>query len=59
MKRRFFTIMHCIFAYKIGPLALYAKDYLAALMHTRRKDVLATDVEAIKVLPNHAYRYAA
>ena len=56
-KQRFFTIMHCIFAYKIGPLALYAKDYLAALMHTRGKDMLATDVEAIKVLPNHAYRY--
>ena len=56
-KQRYLAIMHSIFAYKIGPLALYAKDYLAALMHTRGKDMLAADVEAIEVLPYRSYRY--
>ncbi|MBR2230807.1 MAG: DUF3843 family protein [Prevotella sp.] len=57
-KQHFITIMHCIFAYKIGPLALYPKDYLAALMRTRGKHTLASDVEAIEVLPQRTYRYA-
>jgi hypothetical protein len=39
-------------------LALYPKDYLAALMHTRGKHTLASDVEAIEVLPQRTYRYA-
>lgn len=56
-KQRFFAIMHSIFAYKIGPLALHAKDYLAALARTRGRESLAADVEAIEVLPFRAYRY--
>ncbi len=57
-KQSFISIMYCIFAYKIGPLALYPKDYLAALMRTRGKDTLAAEVEDIEVLPLRTYRYA-
>ena len=33
--RMFYAIMHSIFAYKIGPLALEPKEYVAALMRTK------------------------
>ena len=56
-KRLYFSVMRCIFAYKVGPLALYSKDYIAALMRVKGKDRLAQQVADIEVLPLGSYRY--
>ena len=56
-KRLYYSVMHCIFAYKVGPLALYPKDYLAALVRVKGEDRLAQQVADIEVLPLGSYRY--
>lgn len=56
-KRLYYSVMQCIFTYKIGPLALYPKDYLAALMRCKGKGRLAQQVADIEVLPLGSYRY--
>ena len=54
--RFYHAFMHCIFAYRIGPLALYPKDFLAALMRTQGMMAQAAVVERIEVRPMMAYR---
>ena len=56
-KRLYFSIMHCIFTYKVGPLALYPMEYIAALMRVKGKDRLAQQVADIEVLPMGSFRY--
>lgn len=46
-----------IFQYRVGPLALYAKDWLAELMRTRKMTEAAADMEAIERIPAGAYKY--
>ncbi|MBQ3323608.1 MAG: DUF3843 family protein [Muribaculaceae bacterium] len=55
--RMFYAIMHSIFAYKIGPLALESKEYLAALMRTKLMLGEAQEVIDIEVKPMGYYRY--
>ena len=55
--RRFYAIMHSIFAYKIGPLALEPKEYVAALMRTKSMLHEAQEVMDIEVLPMGYYQY--
>lgn len=55
--RAFYAIMHSIFAYKIGPLALEAKEYLAALMRTKSMLREAQEILDIEVLPMGYYQY--
>ncbi|MBR6180981.1 MAG: DUF3843 family protein [Prevotella sp.] len=50
------AINFCIFAYKVGPLALYPKDYLAALARVKGKNTLSDTMEAVKVFPTHAFK---
>ena len=57
--RRFYTYMTCIFAYKFGPLALYPKQYLAALARTKFMENMAKALDEIEVIPIHAFRYTA
>ncbi len=56
-KAIFFAFMSCIFAYRIGPLALHTKDYLAALMRVKGMDSLADELGQIEYLPSAFYRY--
>lgn len=54
----YFASTQCIFAYKIGPLALYPKNYLAALMRVKgMEEKLATDVDQIERIASGMYRY--
>lgn len=55
--RLYYAIMNSIFLYKVGPLALYPKDWLAALMRTRQMPEAADEVEAIEVLHAANYKY--
>ena len=55
--RRFYAIMHSIFAYKIGPLALEPKEYAAALMRTKSMLHEAQEIMDIEVLPMSYYQY--
>jgi len=55
--QKHYATMNCIFQYKVGPLALYPKDYLAALMRTRGLTAAARDVEAVELLRAGSYRY--
>ena len=52
----YYAINHCVFAYKIGPLALYPKDYLAALARVRNKMALSEDLDSVEVFPAYAFR---
>lgn len=56
--RMFYAIMHSIFLYKIGPLALQAKDYLASMMRGKQMQKEAQAVEEIEVLPMSHYQYS-
>lgn len=51
------AIMNLIFQYKVGPLALYAKDWIAALMRTRQMAEAAANMEAIERIPTGAYKF--
>lgn len=53
----FYAVTHCIFQYKTGPLALYAKDYLALLMRQRGMEELATDLEHMERIYAGIYKY--
>ena len=53
----YYAQTHCIFAYKIGPLALYTKDWLAALMRTKDMQQEAQDVDAIEVTTFGTWKY--
>ncbi|MBR5068352.1 MAG: DUF3843 family protein [Bacteroidales bacterium] len=53
----YYATTKCIFDYKIGPLALYPKDYLAAMMHTKGMDRQAEDVAKIDKLGMGIYKY--
>lgn len=46
----------CIFKYKVGPLACYAKDYLAALMRTKGMEQEAAEVAGIEVIDAGTYK---
>lgn len=54
--RLYYAINHCIFAYKIGPLALYPKDYLAALARSRNKQSLSDILDAVEVFPINTFQ---
>ena len=53
----YYALTHCIFQFKTGMLALYAKDYLALLMRQRGLDELATDLEHIERIETGVYKY--
>ena len=55
--RAFYAIMHCIFTYKIGPLALEPKEYVATLMHTKSMLREAQEMMDIELLPMGCYQY--
>ena len=55
--RIFYAIMHSIFAYKVGPLALEPKEYVAALMRTKSMLREAEEMMDIEVLPMGYYKY--
>ena len=56
-KAVYFATTQCLFAYKIGVLALYPKDYLAALMRVKGMDAEAKDVAQIERIKTGMYRY--
>lgn len=51
------SVMNLIFQYRVGPLALHPKDWLAELMRTRKMTEAAADMEAIERIPAGAYKY--
>ena len=53
----FYAIMHSIFAYKNGPLALEPKEYVAALMRTKSMLREAQEIMDIEVQPIGYYKY--
>ena len=53
----FYASTKCIFDYKIGPLALYPKDYLAAMMRTKDMEHQAENVDKIEMLGIGIYKY--
>lgn len=46
-----------IFNYRIGPLALFPKDYLAAMMRTKGMEHQAEEVSGIEMLDPGTYKY--
>jgi len=52
----YYAFNHCIFAYKIGPLALYPKDYLAALARARNKKAFSDTLDAVEVFPMNTFQ---
>ena len=52
----YYASNQCIFAYKIGPLALYPKDYLAALARIRNKKSLSDILDAVEVFPTNTFQ---
>ena len=55
--RLFYAIMHSIFTYKVGPLALEPKEYVASLMRTKSMLREADEMMDIEVLPMGYYKY--
>lgn len=53
----FYASTKCIFDYQIGPLALYPKDYLAAMMRTIDMERQAEDIDKIEMLGMGIYKY--
>lgn len=53
----FYVLMNSIFTYKIGPFALYAKNYLSALMRSRSMLKEAQEVEDIENMLSATYKY--
>lgn len=52
----YYAMNFCIFAYKIGPLALCPKDYLAALARAKDKTSLSDAVDTLEVFPTCAFQ---
>lgn len=57
LKAIYYASTHCSFATRLGPLALYPKEYLAALMRLKGMDTQANDVEQIEIIPSNYYKY--
>lgn len=55
-KSLYFALNHCIFEYKVGALALYPKDYLAALARTKDKKALSDTIDGMEVFPMNAFQ---
>ena len=53
----YYAFTKCIFAFKVGPLALFPKEYLAALARSRNFPKLARQLEEIEVTPLRAFLY--
>ena len=53
----YYAINFSIFAYKIGPLALYPKDYLVAMMRSFKMEKQAEFVDQIEVLKMKYYLF--
>jgi hypothetical protein len=53
----FYATTRTIFSYRIGPLALYPKDYLAAMMRTKGMEHQADEVAQIEMLDTGTYKY--
>ena len=53
----FYASTKSIFDYQIGPLALYPKDYLAAMMRTKDIEHQAEDVDKIEMIGMGTYKY--
>lgn len=56
--RIFYAVMHSIFIYKVGPLVLESKEYVAALMRTKSMLREAQEIMDIEALPMGYYQYA-
>lgn len=52
----YYAITLCLFKYRIGPLALFVKDYLAAMMRVKGMEREADDVAAMEMLPMGHYK---
>lgn len=52
----YYAMNFSIFAYKIGPLALHSKDYLAAMARTKGKKLLSDYLDAVEVFPTCAFQ---
>ena len=55
--RWYYAFTKCIFAFKVGPLALYPREYLAALAKNRSFNELAGQLEDIEVIPFRVFLY--
>ncbi len=53
----FYATTRSIFEFKIGPLALHSKDYLAALMRTKGMTCQAEEVDKIEMLGMGTYKF--
>jgi|GEM_PF-1320030 len=53
----YYATVQCLFPYRIGPLALYPKDYLAAMMRTKGMERQAEEVAGIEYLAPGTYKY--
>ena len=53
----FYASTRSIFNYRIGPLALFPKDYLAAMMRTKGMEHQAEEVAKIEMLNMGTYKY--
>ena len=53
----FYASTRSIFNYRIGPLALYPKDYLAAMMRTKGMEHQAEKVAKIEMLDMGTYKF--
>lgn len=52
----YYATAKCCFSHRIGPLALFPKDYLAAMMRVKGMDGLAADVAGIETMAYGIYR---
>ncbi|MGM9733812.1 MAG: DUF3843 family protein [Prevotella sp.] len=52
----YYASTRCIFLYKIGHLALYPKDFLAAMMRTKGMQQQSEDVESIEFMDFGTYK---
>lgn len=55
----YYAFTKCIIAFKVGPLALYPKEYLAKLARNRNFPRLAGQLEEIEATPLKAFLYEA
>ena len=53
----YYASTRSIFNYRIGPLALYPKDYLAAMMRTKGMEQQAEEVAKIEMLDMGTYKF--
>ena len=55
--RTYYAIMHSIFAYKVGPLAIEPREYIATMMRTKSMHREAQGMVDLEVLPMSYYKY--